>query len=182
MRVQPHDLRCAAGQSTSHWRISSCLLLVDTVSAHFRPLYQSRQDSGSMPCDPGATPENKLLFQAFEWHTASQPPSPHETRSDSSHWSRVARLLPKWKQLGVSSVWVPPGCKANAPQGNGYDCYDLWDLGISHNVRDRLQANLRQANLIKSGRGAPNGVREKSWLSSYEWRQRSGLISCGTLY
>jgi alpha-amylase len=26
-------------------------------------------------------------------------------------------------------MWLPPGCKANNPQGNGYDCYDLWDLG-----------------------------------------------------
>lgn len=25
--------------------------------------------------------------------------------------------------------WLPPGCKANSTQGNGYDCYDLWDLG-----------------------------------------------------
>lgn len=24
---------------------------------------------------------------------------------------------------------MPPGCKGNDPHGNGYDCYDLWDLG-----------------------------------------------------
>lgn len=75
------------------------------------------------------TPENKLFFQAFEWHTASKPPSPNETHSRDSHWSRLARVLPGLADLGVSSIWIPPGCKANQPQGNGYDCYDLWDLG-----------------------------------------------------
>lgn len=31
--------------------------------------------------------------------------------------------------MGVTAAWLPPGCKANDPKGNGYDCYDLWDLG-----------------------------------------------------
>lgn len=75
------------------------------------------------------TPENKLLFQAFEWHTSSKPPAPNETHSRDSHWSRLARVLPRLSELGVTSIWLPPGCKANQPQGNGYDCYDLWDLG-----------------------------------------------------
>lgn len=26
-------------------------------------------------------------------------------------------------------LWLPPGCKAGNPKGNGYDIYDLWDLG-----------------------------------------------------
>ncbi|KAK4505784.1 hypothetical protein PRZ48_003749 [Zasmidium cellare] len=75
------------------------------------------------------TPENKLFFQAFEWHTASKPPAPNETHSRDSHWGRLARILPGLAELGVSSIWVPPGCKANNPHGVGYDCYDLWDLG-----------------------------------------------------
>jgi alpha-amylase len=29
----------------------------------------------------------------------------------------------------VALLWLPPGCKANNPKGNGYDIYDLWDLG-----------------------------------------------------
>ncbi|EME86649.1 glycoside hydrolase family 13 protein, partial [Pseudocercospora fijiensis CIRAD86] len=75
------------------------------------------------------TPENELSFQAFEWHTRSEPPKPHETHSGNSHWGRLARILPSLAELGVTSLWLPPGCKANNPQGNGYDCYDLWDLG-----------------------------------------------------
>ncbi|CAK3803501.1 related to glucan 1,4-alpha-maltohexaosidase precursor [Lecanosticta acicola] len=83
------------------------------------------------PPEPSTTPtpENKLMFQAFEWHTASTPPAPNETHSRESHWSRLGRILPELAELGVTSVWLPPGCKANNPQGNGYDCYDLWDLG-----------------------------------------------------
>lgn len=26
-------------------------------------------------------------------------------------------------------MWSPPGCKASHPQSNGYDAYDLYDLG-----------------------------------------------------
>lgn len=63
------------------------------------------------------TPPNQTLFQTFEWHT----PGPH--------YPRLTASLPLLADLGITSIWLPPGCKANAPQGNGYDCYDLWDLG-----------------------------------------------------
>ena len=33
------------------------------------------------------------------------------------------------KSIGLSNIWLPPGCKASSPNGNGYDIYDLWDLG-----------------------------------------------------
>lgn len=89
--------------------------------AHTRPGFQQTL---SHP-----TPDNELLFQAFEWHTKSEPPPPDQTHSNASHWSRLARILPSLNNLGVTSVWLPPGCKANNPQGNGYDCYDIWDLG-----------------------------------------------------
>lgn len=37
--------------------------------------------------------------------------------------------MPYLSGIGITSIWLPPGCKANNPQSNGYDCYDLWDLG-----------------------------------------------------
>ena len=74
-------------------------------------------------------PTNKMLLQTFEWHTPSTPPAPHETQSQSSHYARLVSRIPSFATLGVTSIWLPPGCKANNPQGNGYDCYDLWDLG-----------------------------------------------------
>lgn len=63
------------------------------------------------------TPQNQTLFQAFEWHTPS------------GHWPRLTALLPTLAAIGITNLWLPPGCKANSPSGNGYDCYDLWDLG-----------------------------------------------------
>ncbi|KAF4550735.1 Hypothetical protein D9617_16g015250 [Elsinoe fawcettii] len=64
-----------------------------------------------------ATPVNRTVFQAFEWHTPG------------SHWTRLRECLPQLANIGITSIWLPPGCKANSPEGNGYDCYDLWDLG-----------------------------------------------------
>ncbi|KAI5359120.1 putative glycosyl hydrolase, family 13, catalytic domain, glycosyl hydrolase, all-beta [Septoria linicola] len=93
------------------------------------PPIPPRPDGWTSDTQTRHTPDNPLLFQAFEWHTKSDPPKPDETHSYGSHWSRLARLLPRLNELGVTSVWLPPGCKANNPDGNGYDCYDLWDLG-----------------------------------------------------
>ena len=66
------------------------------------------------------SPRNTLILQGFEWHT---------TPGDDSHYSHLAELLSTFSHLGVTLLWLPPGCKANNPQGNGYDIYDLWDLG-----------------------------------------------------
>lgn len=68
-----------------------------------------------------ASGPNRTLFQSFEWHTPSSPPN--------NHYLRLRRILPTLSSLGITAIWLPPGCKANSPQGNGYDCYDLWDLG-----------------------------------------------------
>ena len=80
----------------------------------------SKRDTRTVP-QPAAlgapTPQNATLFQSFEWHTPG------------SHYTRLSAALPGLADLGITSIWLPPGCKANNPQGNGYDCYDLWDLG-----------------------------------------------------
>ena len=70
------------------------------------------------PAAPGTpTPQNATLLQGFEWH------------SPGNHWNRLSGALQPLNDVGVTSIWLPPGCKANNPNGNGYDCYDLWDLG-----------------------------------------------------
>ncbi|PYI36077.1 alpha-amylase [Aspergillus indologenus CBS 114.80] len=63
--------------------------------------------------------DNTLLFEGFEWHIPN----------DNRHWRRLQRALPALHAIGVDSVWLPPGCKAMNPSGNGYDIYDLYDLG-----------------------------------------------------
>ncbi|OMP82895.1 Glucan 1,4-alpha-maltohexaosidase [Diplodia seriata] len=65
------------------------------------------------------TPENGTLFQAFEWNVPA----------DGKHWKRLIAALPSLKHIGISNIWIPPACKASSPQGNGYDAYDLYDLG-----------------------------------------------------
>ncbi|KAI9369674.1 glycoside hydrolase superfamily [Aspergillus egyptiacus] len=64
-------------------------------------------------------PDNALIFQGFEWHVPA----------DGQHWRRLSRALPGIKAIGVDSIWLPPGCKGMDANGNGYDIYDLYDLG-----------------------------------------------------
>ncbi|KAE8380609.1 glycoside hydrolase superfamily [Aspergillus bertholletiae] len=65
------------------------------------------------------TPDNSLMLQGFEWHVPD----------DQGHWKRLQRSLVSLKSIGIDSIWIPPGCKAMTPSGNGYDIYDLYDLG-----------------------------------------------------
>lgn len=65
------------------------------------------------------TPENVTLVQGFEWNVPA----------DGKHWKRLLSQMDALKGLGAINVWLPPGCKGSSQQGNGYDVYDLWDIG-----------------------------------------------------
>ncbi|KAK9482937.1 glycoside hydrolase superfamily [Lipomyces starkeyi] len=65
------------------------------------------------------TEENATMLQAFEWYIPD----------DHTHWKRLARDVKKYRDIGITAMWIPPPCKASSPSGNGYDIYDLWDLG-----------------------------------------------------
>jgi alpha-amylase len=65
------------------------------------------------------TPTNSTLLEGFEWHVPA----------DGKHWKRLYVQLAALKSIGISNIWLPPGCKGWKPDGNGYDIYDLWDLG-----------------------------------------------------
>ncbi|KAF3147135.1 hypothetical protein TWF569_006220 [Orbilia oligospora] len=65
------------------------------------------------------TPLNACMLQAFEWYVPA----------DQKHWKRLAKVVPGLSSIGVSNIWIPPACKAASPQGNGYDIYDIYDLG-----------------------------------------------------
>ena len=71
--------------------------------------------------------ENRTLFQAFEWNVPA----------DQHHWQRLCRILPQLKAIGIDNLWLPPACKGNSFQGNGYDIYDLYDLGEFHQKGSR---------------------------------------------
>jgi hypothetical protein len=81
-------------------------------------------------------PENVTMFQGvfspfrplitpitdplqFEWYV---PP-------DHQHWQRLRKALPALSAIGIDNIWLPPGCKGGSPKSNGYDIYDLYDLG-----------------------------------------------------
>jgi alpha-amylase len=59
------------------------------------------------------------MMQAFEWYVPA----------DQKHWKRLQSVVGDLKATGIDNIWVPPGCKASSPNGNGYDIYDLYDLG-----------------------------------------------------
>ncbi|KAK4101259.1 glycoside hydrolase family 13 protein [Parathielavia hyrcaniae] len=94
-------------------------------SANLRPLRtrrtpaQAHQPSPLLISDDVPCPPNETLLQGFEWYLPA----------DGAHWRRLADLLPSLSLLGVTKMWIPPACKAAEPGGNGYDVYDLWDLG-----------------------------------------------------
>jgi alpha-amylase len=62
---------------------------------------------------------NPTILQAFEWNLPC----------DQQHYQRLLRTLPTLSSLGFNALWLPPACKAGNSTGNGYDVYDLFDLG-----------------------------------------------------
>lgn len=66
------------------------------------------------------------MFQSFEWYL----PGPEDSATGSaSHYSLLTELLPHLSAIGITHLWLPPGCKATNLQDNGYAIHDLWDLG-----------------------------------------------------
>lgn len=63
---------------------------------------------------------NKTLVQFFDWYCAA----------DGAHWDRFRQELPFLQSLGISAAWLPPAYKGTrGPTSEGYDVYDLYDLG-----------------------------------------------------
>lgn len=65
----------------------------------------------------------ETLFQSFQWYT----------RADGFLYSKLKKLAPRLKTLGVSMVWMPPAGKGLlGKKDTGYSVYDLYDLGEFH--------------------------------------------------
>ncbi len=66
------------------------------------------------------TPENHCLLQGFEWNVPA----------DQRHWVRLQNVLGDLKHVGIDNLWIPPACKGQGgDKANGYDIYDLYDVG-----------------------------------------------------
>ncbi|KAK4149463.1 alpha-amylase [Chaetomidium leptoderma] len=79
------------------------------------PVPNDDDNHENQPCPP----TNETMLQGFEWYVPA----------DGSHWRRLEKVLPSLAALGVTKLWIPPACKAACARGNGYDVYDLYDLG-----------------------------------------------------
>ncbi|KAF9816657.1 hypothetical protein IEO21_03962 [Rhodonia placenta] len=73
-----------------------------------------------MRLGPPERTHNALMVQFFTWDCRH----PH-----MSWWQHFASEVPRLAELGVTQVWLPPPNKAMTKDGQGYDAYDLWDLG-----------------------------------------------------
>eukprot|EP01037_Dinobryon_pediforme_P013146 gene13146-13248_t len=64
--------------------------------------------------------ENFTMLQFFEWYYPA----------DGSLWKHLKDDAKRLKNIGIDTVWLPPAHKGMAgAQANGYDSYDLYDLG-----------------------------------------------------
>ena len=60
------------------------------------------------------------MLQRFEWNVPA----------DQKHFLRLKNVLQDSKNIGIDKVWLPPACKGQGgAQANGYDVYDLYDVG-----------------------------------------------------
>lgn len=62
---------------------------------------------------------NGTMMQFFEW----------DLPADGKHWKRLKEQAGHLKEIGVTSVWIPPCFKGTGPEDVGYGIYDLYDLG-----------------------------------------------------
>lgn len=63
--------------------------------------------------------KNGTMMQYFEW----------DLPNDGKHWQRLKEDAPHLKEIGITSVWIPPCFKAVGQGDVGYGIYDLYDLG-----------------------------------------------------
>jgi alpha-amylase len=63
---------------------------------------------------------NQTIMQYFEWYYPC----------DGSLWNKVKENSKELSDLGITTLWLPPACKAaNGIYDVGYGLYDLYDLG-----------------------------------------------------
>lgn len=62
---------------------------------------------------------NGTMMQYFEW----------DLPNDGKHWKRLKEDAAHLKEIGITSVWIPPCFKGTSSDDVGYGVYDLYDLG-----------------------------------------------------
>ena len=62
---------------------------------------------------------NGVIMQYFEWYL----------KEDCNLWKQLKEDSKHLKEIGITSVWIPPCMKATTTNDTGYGIYDLFDLG-----------------------------------------------------
>ncbi|GAA6043444.1 hypothetical protein JCM8097_002860 [Rhodosporidiobolus ruineniae] len=62
---------------------------------------------------------NYTMLQGFEWFTPG----------GGKYYNWLKDKAEELADFGITAIWLPPPTKASSQDGNGYDIYDLWDLG-----------------------------------------------------
>ncbi|KAI0777127.1 glycoside hydrolase family 13 protein [Irpex lacteus] len=93
--------------------------LVESLRSWIRDLFPYPPPALSgMRVRPEGSTDNGLMIQFFTWESK---------HPDLTWWQHFEKEVPNLAELGVTQVWLPPPNKAM--HGQGYDAYDLWDLG-----------------------------------------------------
>src|SRR5450631_2778916 len=63
---------------------------------------------------------NGTILQFFHWYYPA----------DGSLWKKIKEEAPRLVEMGITTLWLPPAYKGTGGgYSNGYDVYDLYDLG-----------------------------------------------------
>ncbi|GAA5974929.1 hypothetical protein JCM5350_004508 [Sporobolomyces pararoseus] len=63
--------------------------------------------------------DNYTMFQAFNWYE----------KPGGTYYKQTLERVENLAKMGITAMWLPPPTKASSQEGNGYDIYDLFDLG-----------------------------------------------------
>lgn len=103
------------------------------------------------PVAQAATPQNGTMMQYFEWYVPN----------DGLHWNRLSNDSQHLKDIGISTVWIPPAYKGTSQNDVGYGAYDLYDLGEFNQkgtTRTKYGTKAQLQSAISNLRGKGIGV------------------------
>ena len=64
-----------------------------------------------------------VLMEAFYWNC------PEVSGKEFGWWNYLRTEIPHLKATGITTLWLPPACKAQEVNSMGYDPFDFYDLG-----------------------------------------------------
>jgi pullulanase len=137
-----------------------------------------------LPIKHSHAADNETLFQYFEWYLPD----------DGKHWDRLRDDAVHLRDVGFSSVWIPPPYKGEKTSDVGYGAYDWYDLGefnqkgairTKYGTRTQLEqaiAALHAATLkvygdvVMNHKGGADATETVS-VNEMDWNNRNNTVS-----